>query len=81
MEFKVFTLCFSSAYVYSYVAVGEFVGFIIGWNLLLEYVIGAIQKSLIWKDIKHLAWKQGRINYFQARRVLLVPTLATWTVW
>ena len=81
MESKVFNLCFSSAYVYSYVAVGEFVGFIIGWNLLLEYVIGAIQKSLIWKDIKHLAWKQGRINYFQARRVLLVPTLATWTVW
>ncbi len=37
-----------SAYTYSYVTMGEFVAWIIGWDLVLEYAVGAATVAISW---------------------------------
>ncbi|GBO99801.1 Cationic amino acid transporter 4, partial [Eumeta japonica] len=37
-----------SAYVYTYISIGEFWAFIIGWNILLEHMLGAASVARAW---------------------------------
>jgi len=37
-----------SAYTYSYATFGELVAWIIGWDLMLEYIVGSIAVSISW---------------------------------
>jgi APA family basic amino acid/polyamine antiporter len=39
-----------SAYTYSYATMGEFVAWIIGWDLVLEYAVGAATVSIAWSE-------------------------------
>jgi len=39
-----------SAYTYSYVAFGEIIAWIIGWDLLMEYAIGNVAVAISWSD-------------------------------
>ena len=37
-----------SAYTYSYATLGEFIAWIIGWDLVLEYAVGAATVAISW---------------------------------
>jgi APA family basic amino acid/polyamine antiporter len=39
-----------SAYTYSYATMGEFIAWIIGWDLVLEYALGAATVSIGWSQ-------------------------------
>src|SRR5213082_1355263 len=54
-----------SAYTYSYATMGEFVAWIIGWDLILEYAVGAATVSIAWSGYfnRVLDWFGWRIPY------------------
>jgi len=37
-----------SAYAYSYATLGEFIAWIIGWDLILEYAVGNVAVAIAW---------------------------------
>lgn len=54
-----------SAYTYSYATMGEFVAWIIGWDLVLEYAVGAATVAIAWTEYANrvLEWFGMRIPY------------------
>lgn len=70
-----------SAYTYSYATMGELVAWIIGWDLILEYLVGAATVSVGWsgyvtsflKDTFGIqlsaAWTNAPVRWDEARQV------------
>src|SRR5437588_759861 len=54
-----------SAYTYSYATMGEFIAWIIGWDLVLEYAVGAATVAIAWSEYfnKVLQYVGLRIPY------------------
>lgn len=76
-----------SAYTYAYVAFGELVAWIIGWDLLMEYAIGNIAVSISWSDY-FTTFLAGfgiaipayfTMDYWTAQAMLTPDAVAAWT--
>src|SRR5690242_6814805 len=54
-----------SAYTYSYATMGEFIAWIIGWDLVLEYAVGAATVAIAWSEYfnRVLGWFHLRIPW------------------
>jgi APA family basic amino acid/polyamine antiporter len=51
-----------SAYTYSYATMGEFVAWIIGWDLCLEYAVGAATVAIAWSEYFNKVLEYGGMH-------------------
>ena len=68
-EFAAMVPISGSAYTYAYASIGEFVAWIIGWDLIIEYAVGNIGVAIGWAG-----YFRELINHFG---IDLPPWLAT----
>lgn len=71
-EFSTMIPIAGSAYTYSYATMGEFVAWIIGWDLVLEYAVGAATVAVSWS---------GYVASFLADFGIVLPPQYTNSPW
>ncbi|MFN8395132.1 MAG: amino acid permease [Bacteroidia bacterium] len=71
-----------SAYTYSYATMGEFIAWIIGWDLVLEYAVGAATVSISWSRylVKFLGYYDIHLSPQMTMSPFSEATLADGTV-